>query len=97
MQQLSDALLATQRALLKVVSPELRAVIVDLDNEKNVLYVRFYYHGEVSEQLIDLWDCSITEIISAMDIEYFLDQGIERIDYPNKMPFRGRYAYLRKE
>ena len=97
MAELSDVLLATQRALLGVITQELRAVIVDLDNEKNVVYIRFYYHGEISEELIDLWDCAITEVIAAMDLEYVLDQGIERLDYPQKIPVRGRYAYRRKE
>ncbi|MFI5334357.1 MAG: hypothetical protein ACHQT8_04220 [Chlamydiales bacterium] len=90
-------MLATQNALLAVVTPELRSVIVDFDNEQHTVYIRFYYHGAVSEELIDLWNRAITEVISSMNFAYVLDQGIERIDYPNEMPFRGRYAYLRKE
>jgi hypothetical protein len=88
-------LLSVQRALLGVVTPELRAVVVDLDDARQVLYIRFYYHGEVSEDLIELWNCAITEVDLGPD--YFFDEGIERLDYPNKIPFRGRYAYLRKE
>lgn len=47
MQELSDALLTTQKVLLKTVTPRLRAVIVDLDNSKNIFFIRFYYDGEV--------------------------------------------------
>ncbi|MCX6989856.1 MAG: hypothetical protein NTX49_02140 [Chlamydiae bacterium] len=97
MQYISDALLATQRALLDVVSPELRAVVVDIDKDKFEFFIRFYYDGEVSEGLIDLWSCAITEASAGLDPLYGLDNRIERIDYPEKIPFRGRYAYLRKE
>lgn len=89
------ALLSVQNALLGAVTPELRAVVIDLDEESKVLYIRFYYHGEASEELIDLWDCAITEIDLGLDC--FFDKGIERLDYPNPIPVRGRYAYLRKE
>lgn len=97
MQEISDALLATQKALLDVVTPNLRAVIVDLDNHKNVFFIRFYYDGEVSEELIDLWQCAITEASAGLDPDYDLDDGVERLDYPKKIPPRGRYAYSRKE
>lgn len=89
------ALLSTQKALLGVVTPELRAVVVDIDHEKNILYIRFYYHGEVSEDLIELWSCAITEVDVGPDC--FFDEGIERLDYPNPIPARGRFAYRRKE
>ena len=29
--------------------------------------------------------------------DYLFDTGIERLDYPQEIPFRGQYAYLRKE
>ena len=94
---MANALLSVQRALLGAVTPELRAVVVDLDNENHVVYIRFYYHGEVAENLIDLWDCAVTEVISDMDIQYVLNEGIERLDYPNPIPDRGRFFYRRKE
>lgn len=97
MQPLSYALLATQAALLKAVTPELRAVIVDLDTEKHILYIRFYYHGEIAEEIIEHWNCAITEVFADVGEAFTSDEKIERLDYPNKIPFRGRYAYLRKE
>lgn len=89
------ALLSTQKALLDVITPELRAVVVDFNNREQLLYLRFYYHGEVSEELIDIWQCVITEVDLGPDCK--LDDGIERLDYPIPIPLRGRYAYLRKE
>jgi hypothetical protein len=91
------ALLAVQRALLDVVVPELRAVVVDICKETQSLYPRCYPDGEASEKLIDLWECAITESIADLGLDYALDTGVERLDYPYKVPFRGRYAYLRKE
>ena len=91
------ALLSIQRALLGNVTPELRAVIVDASTEENLLYVHFYYDGEVSEKLIDLWECAITEACADLGSDYALDEGVHRLDCPQKIPFRGRYAYSRKE
>jgi hypothetical protein len=91
------ALLAVQHALLKAVTPELRAVVLDFPIDKNILYIRFYYHGHVSEKLIDLWQCAITEASAALGPDCFVEQGVERLDFPAKIPIRGSCAYLRQE
>lgn len=89
-------LLAAQGALLDVVSPELRAVVVDVCKESESMYMYLYYDGEASEKLIDLWQCAVTEASAALPLRA-LDDGVERLDYPKKIPLRGKYAYLRKE
>ncbi|MEK7339457.1 MAG: hypothetical protein AABZ92_01945, partial [Verrucomicrobiota bacterium] len=89
------ALLAMQCALLYVVTPELRAVVIDICKKK-ILYMHFYYEGEVSEELIELWQCAVTEA-SDLESNWELDDRIERLDYPQEIPLRGRYAYLRRE
>jgi hypothetical protein len=94
---LAYAMLAVQHALLGVVTPELRAVIVDFDKEKILLYIHFYYDKEVSKSLIDLWLTAIAEIRTDFAPNSLLDHGVERVDYPFVFPFRGRYAYRRKE
>lgn len=94
---MSYALLSIQRALLGVVTPELRAVVVDVCSGDKLFYIHFYYEGEVSEGVIDLWECAITESSADFGPDCILDAGVERLDYPQKIPFRGRYAYLRKE
>ncbi len=91
------ALLAVQNALLDVVTPELRAVIVDICKEADQFYLHFYYDGEVSEKLIDLWQCATTEASADLGPDCLLDDGVERLDYPQEIPIRGRYAYLRRE
>jgi hypothetical protein len=91
------ALLAVQSALLGVVTPQLRALVVDICKETPLLYLWFYYDGEVSEELVALWHCAITEASASLGPDCLLDDGVERLDYPQEIPFRGRYAYLRKE
>lgn len=91
------ALLAMQTALLGIVVPSLRAVIIDFEPVTKELHVRFYYHGEVSEELIALWNRAIVEASEDLITKHTLDKRIERLDFPQKIPFRGEYAYLRKE
>ena len=91
------ALLAMQRALLDAVTPELRAVVVNVYKEKRLLYLRFYYDGEVPEELIELWQCAITEGSASFGPDSFLDDEVERLDYPQPIPLCGSYVYLRKE
>ena len=50
---ISYALLATQRALLGEVTPNLRAVIIDLDSKNRSAKIFFYYQGEISEEVFD--------------------------------------------
>lgn len=92
-----DALLATQRALLGVVTPQLRAVVIDVEPENEIFFISFFYDGEISEELQDLWECAITEASASLGPDYYTEQQIDRVDYPKPIPFRGRYAYLRKE
>ena len=94
---LGYALLSTQHALLGIVTPELRAVVVDFVKGENLLYMRFYYDGALSEKYIDLWQCAITEASAALGPDCILDDGVDRLDYPKAIPVRGRCAYLRKE
>ncbi len=95
--KLERALLCMQIALLGAVKPALRAVIADVDVDTKTLYYFFFYDGEISDELMDLASVAGCEA-SANLSEYFTYNTIERVDYPQKIPFtRGKYAYLRKE
>ena len=96
-QSISYALLATQQALLAVVTPELRAVVVDFKNDERLLYIRFFYDGEVSKSLTDLWQNASLKVRCDFGGNCVLDGQAERVDFPKPIPFRGRYAFLRKE
>ena len=58
---LGYGLLAVQSALLGVITPQLRVVVVDVCKEEDLLYLHFYYDGEADEKAVDLWECAITE------------------------------------
>lgn len=94
---LGYALLSVQGALLSAVTPELRAVVVDFNITSEELFLRLYYNGNTSEKLIDLWQCAITEASAHLGPDCRTDGNVERLDYPQTIPLRGRYAYLRKE
>jgi hypothetical protein len=94
---LAYAMLSLQKALLGNVTPELRAVVADINERDNLLYIRCYYGGEVDKKTLDLWERVITESWADFGSNYKLDSAVVRLDYPLKVPFQGRYAYLRKE
>ena len=79
------ALLAMQSALLREVTPELRAVVVDLDKDMNKYYVSVFTTMEKHlKEMIDLWDCAISEGSADLGPEFLLEAQIERLDYPPK-------------
>jgi len=95
---LEYSLLSIQCALLEVISPEIRAVAIDLDANERIFYIYYYYEGEVTEEIKQIGENTINEVSKVLgDFEHPLDGKIERIDFPKTMPFRGRYAYHHKE
>ena len=94
--QLSRAMLRMQEALLGVVTPELRSVTVDIDSNEKILFFGFFYDGELKSEFYDLAQMACSKAAANFP-QYSLRETIVRIDFPQKIPFRGRYAYLRKE
>lgn len=95
--KIADALLAVQSALLGVVTPQLRGVSIDIDEENEVFHITFFYDGEVSEDILELWSCASTEASCHIPLGYQTDEKYMRLDFPQELPVQGRYAYLRKE
>lgn len=90
-------LIAVQRALLGVVTPELRFVIVDATKQDHSFYVAMYYDKEVTKDTLALWELAISKASADLGPQYALHAIIARLDCPQKPPFRGSYAYIRKE
>lgn len=61
------------------------------------VYVRFYYEGELSENLQTLWNLAMGEIDKDFELDHVFDGKMERVDSPEKPPLRGRLAYEQKE
>ncbi len=95
-ESLEYSLLSTQRALFDVVTPELRAVVINVDTNRRIFFIYFYCDGKASEKMIDLWQCATTE--ATADSNYWVDDHIVRLDCPKEIPLKnGVFAYLRKE
>ncbi len=88
--------LAVQNALLGNISPNLRAVLIDVDIEKKILFFFFFYDGVVGDKLFDLASVSCTEASSHFP-EYKVKEQIESLNFPEKIPSKGRLVYLREE
>ncbi len=97
METLNGALLNTQRALWAVITTQLRAVSIDLDNDNKIFFIYYYYDGEVSEKIIDLWQCATTEASPDVECIYQVEEKIERLDFPSEIPDKGVIIYYRKE
>ncbi len=93
---LKRSLLNTQRALVGVITPNLRAVIIKIDHKEELFYSYYYYEGELSEELLDLWQCATAE--ATADFWGMTEEHFVRLDYPKEIPLGdGNFAYLRKE
>ena len=86
---LSRVRLSSQRALLSYVPSNLRAVYVSFFN--NVLGIRFFFQGEVTEREWDIVETILTEIIADFCWDYeagkidMMHDAI-RCDYPEQPP-----------
>ena len=58
-----------------------------------MLYVRFYYDGDVSQVIFEEWELALSETVAGFGAGYAWDVGIEKLPYPAKVPPRGRLAY----
>ena len=92
---LNYGLLCMQSGLYECVIPQLRAVVLNISIENKIFDIKLYYDGEISEKVLDLWDCAICEASS--HFTYGVEQSIERLDYPIPIPLTGQFVYWRKE
>ncbi|MBS0653813.1 MAG: hypothetical protein JSR39_09875 [Verrucomicrobia bacterium] len=92
-----ELLLSVQGAMLKAVTPQLRAVTVDINPEKAELSIVFFYDGEITDELFDLASIAAVEVdIFPFDYVVVGDNSVQ-LDFPKEIPIQGRLAYLRHE
>ncbi len=87
---------SVQRALLGRVTPNLRAVHINIDNEQIIL--SFYYDKSPSEEEIELSSLADTDFISDFPgPEFKTDCKVLVVPYPQMLPGAQFYAYQRFE
>ncbi len=94
-EEIDHLLLSTQIGLCGAVRPELRALTIDIDKKANLQVFTFYYDAEITEELFELANVACTEASCALD--YLTDQHILQLEFPKKIPIKGRLAFLRYE
>lgn len=89
------ARLSLQRALLGAITPNLKAVCIDVDKKTKKLFISFFYDGEITDEFFDIASTAMAEV----DVPgyYELDEKIEKLDFPEKIPSRGHLVYLQQE
>jgi len=93
---LITALLSTQRALWGEITPNLRAVKVDVD-AKNGFLIDFYYDGAIDESIEDSAVCIAMEASCAFPPDVPGADREIRLDYPKEIPLDKHFVYLRNE
>lgn len=91
----SYSLLSIQRALLGRVTPELNNVITEVASGGDHVFIRFYYDIPVAADIIQQWECALSEVVADLGLGFSFDLGIEYISQNETPFFKGHYAYLR--
>ena len=92
-----DVRLSAQRALLGHVTPQLRAVSVDVDPERQRLAVRFVFDGEPSESVRDTASCAAAEMIADRPQGWTIGEDIVICRAPEPMKHLRHLVYARCE
>jgi len=90
------ALLGTQIALWGEITPNLRAVTVNIDGITGLL-IEFFYDGSITEEIKKTAAEITMEASCFFPADFPYCDRLTRIDYPDEIPFSGRFVYFRKE
>jgi hypothetical protein len=92
-------ILLVQKALLGAITPSLRAVTANLENEKFSVRVCFIYDGLITDELADLVKSAVNKIKADLPLDYHEGFSFElvRVDFPAPFPLERRLVYKRYE
>lgn len=91
------AALSLQRALLCEVSAHLRMAAFSLNEEENIIFVHFYFDGEITDEDLDSASCVTGEVSGDFDEETQVIEKCIRLDFPERLPTHMYTVYRRKE
>jgi hypothetical protein len=90
-------LLSLQHALANGVHPELRAISVDIDDQKHELAFHLFYDMEITEKLRDFVSTFLVDVDTYTQQIYLRDWEILQWMAPKSIPPDGRWAFFRYE
>jgi len=88
-------LIQLSRALLGRVRPSLRAIKIDADDCSQTVSLWLYIDGKITKH--DRETAETIEMWLSQWTDYSLEMRMTQLDYPQKIPHVGTYAYLRHE
>lgn len=98
---ITHVLLYTQRALLGLITPNLRAVTIDAqinsDHSTPQLFINFYHSAAVSPSVLTAWQKAIDEVTSKLEPLCPASGEIIQLDFPHQIPKHEKFVFLRKE
>ncbi len=83
---ISSILSYCRLALLGLVTPNLRAVIVDYKEDKNLIGLHLYYHNPPTEKDIELSELIDVEFFASLPILVEEEIKLITLPYPNPIP-----------
>ena len=89
--------LSLQKALFLEVSPNLRSVSVDWDDEADRITIYFYIDGEIKDENWESANCVGGEFSADFDEYAEITEKCIRLDFPKKIPEHMETVYWRKE
>ena len=87
--------LSALRGLWGNVTPDLRKVSIEF--KENTIYMYFYYDKEVTPEVEELAEDSVTEVISDYPDTVQIESEIMVVNYPEKINHKGYLIYYRYE
>ena len=93
----SQLLLSVQRALLDEIDPNLRAVKIDWDETKEIIYLYFYFDGLITPENLNSASCAAGETAGDFLPEVRVIENCIRVDSPKEIPSHKLVAFRRKE
>ena len=87
--------MSLQRALLGQVSPRLRGVAVDDDGQ--LIRLRFFINGPVSEDDTVIASEVETELLADLSSERKVETDVIRLDAPQRLPDSNLWVFQRRE
>lgn len=90
-------LLSVQRALLDEIDLNLRSVQLDWDEEKEAIYLYFYFDKGLTSENTASASCVAGEVSGDFSSDVEVIEKCIQIDFPNELPSHALCAFRRKE